>query len=219
VNSSHESIFAGKILGLSDPILRKKLLEMIAHDETVRDELGGTGELFVGYHSRMAEVHRQNAKLLDEIVAQHGWPDEDIAGKDGAEAAWRMVQHAIDLPDFQRRMFAKLLEAAVEGRIERWQPAFLEDRIRALEGRPQKYGTQFDWDENGEMSPYPEIEDPSILNELRASVGLPPLDQAIARHREAIKHSGEPVPKDIHKRRAEMKVVFVPLQFELESYS
>jgi hypothetical protein len=190
---------------MNNETLRKKLLEMIARDEGMREELAKTGELFIGYHPRMAEVHRQNAKLLDEIVAKHGWPDEDIAGKDGAEAAWRVVQHAIDQPDFQRRMFAKLVEAAAEGRIERWQPAFLEDRIRALEGRPQKYGTQFDWDENGEMSPYPEIEDPSIVNELRSSVGLPPLEQAIARQREAIKHSNEPVPADIKKRRAEME--------------
>lgn len=183
--------------------LRKKLLEMIAHDETVREELGRTGELFLGYHPRMAEVHRQNAKQLDEIVGQQGWPDDDIAGKDGAEAAWRIVQHAIDQPDFQRRMFGKLLEAAAEGRIERWQPALLEDRIRALEGRPQKYGTQFDWDENGEMSPYPEIEDPSIVDELRASVGLRPLEEAIAGQREAIKRSNEAPPADIKKRRAE----------------
>lgn len=183
--------------------LRKKLLEMIAHDEEVREELGRTGELFIGYHPRMAEVHRQNAKQLDEIVGQQGWPDDDIAGKDGAEAAWRIVQHAIDQPDFQRRMFGKLLEAAAEGRIERWQPALLEDRIRGLEGRPQKYGTQFDWDENGEMSPYPEIEDPSIVDELRASLGLRPLEEAIAGQREAIKRSNEPPPADIKKRRAE----------------
>jgi hypothetical protein len=190
---------------MNNQTLRKKLLEMIARDEQVREELAGTGELFIGYHPRMAEVHRQNSKQLDEIVAQHGWPDEEVAGKDGSEAAWRIVQHAIDQPDFQRRMFAKLSEAASEGRIERWQPAFLEDRIRALEGRPQKYGTQFDWDENGEMSPYPAIEDPSMVDELRASVGLPPLEQAIARHRDAAKLSGEPVPNDIQKRREEME--------------
>jgi Family of unknown function (DUF6624) len=185
--------------------LRNELLKMIHHDEVVREKLAQTGELFVGYHPKMAEVHRQNAKRLDEIVTQYGWPDEAVVGKDGAEAAWRIVQHAIDQPDFQRRMFARLLEAAAEGRIERWQPALLEDRIRALEGRPQKYGTQFDWDENGQLSPYPEIEDPSIVNELRASVGLPPLEQAIAGQREAVKGSGEPIPQDVKKRRAEME--------------
>ncbi len=178
---------------------------MIQQDETVREELPRSGELFSSYHPKMMAVHRSNAKRLDEIVSEDGWPDETIAGKDGAEAAWCIVQHAIDQPDFQRRMFARLLEAAAEGRIERWQPAMLEDRICALEGRAQKYGTQYDWDESGQISPYPEIEDPSIVNELRASVGLPKLEEEIALKREAIKESGEPKPADIQKRRAEIE--------------
>lgn len=178
---------------------------MIQHDETMREELARSVELFSSYHPKMAAVHRQNAKRLDEIVSEHGWPDEAIVGKDGAEAAWRIVQHAIDQPDFQRRMLARLLEAAAEGRIERWQPAILEDRICALEGRKQKYGTQFDWDESGQISPYPEIEDPSIVNELRASVGLPQLEEDIALQRKAVQQSGEPKPADIKKRRAEME--------------
>ena len=177
--------------------LREELIEMIQHDESMREELAQTGELFVGYHPKMAEVHRQNAKRLDEIVARHGWPDECAVGKDGSEAAWLIVQHAIDQPDFQRRMFIYLQNAAEQGRAEAWQPAFLEDRIRSLEGRPQKYGTQFDWDESGEMSPYPEIEDPANVNELRASVGLPTIEEAIEDQRKAIKRSLEPRPDDI----------------------
>ena len=185
--------------------LREELIEMIQHDESIREELAQTGELFVGYHPKMAEVHRQNAKRLDEIVARHGWPDECAVGKDGSEAAWLIVQHAIDQPDFQRRMFIYLQNAAEQGRAEASQPAFLEDRIRSLEGRPQKFGTQFDWDESGEMSPYPEIEDPTNVNELRASVGLPTIEDAIQEMRESMKKSTEPKPLDITKRRKEME--------------
>jgi hypothetical protein len=184
--------------------LREELLSMIQQDESRREELANTGELYIGYDSRMAEVHRMNAKRLDEIVARHGWPDECTVGKDGSEAAWLVVQHAIDQPDFQRRMFVYLENAAEQGRVEPWQLALLEDRIRSLEGRPQKYGTQFDWDESGEMSPYPEIEDPSQVNELRASVGLPPIEEAIEDQRKEIKLSNEPRPENIAKRREEM---------------
>jgi hypothetical protein len=34
----------------------------------------------------MEAVHRRNAARLRELIALHGWPAEDIAGKDGAEA-------------------------------------------------------------------------------------------------------------------------------------
>jgi hypothetical protein len=184
---------------------RQELLEMIQHDEFVRKELANTGELFDGYNSKMAEVHRTNAKRLDEIVARYGWPDECTVGKDGSEAAWRIVQHAIDQPDFQRRMFIYIENAAEQGRVELWQLAHLEDRIRSLEGRPQKYGTQFDWDESGEISPYPAIDDVESVNDRRALVGLRPIEEAIQGMREEIKKSKETRPDDIQKRRKEME--------------
>src|SRR2546430_12422286 len=36
---------------------------------------------------------------------------------------------------------------------------------------PQVYGTQYDWDEKGELNPHP-VEDPEGVDELRRSVGL-----------------------------------------------
>ncbi|HSE43386.1 MAG TPA: DUF6624 domain-containing protein [Acidobacteriota bacterium] len=190
--------------GVTNKSLVNELLNMIAEDDRVSEELAGTGELFIGYNPKMAEVHRNNAKRLDEIVARHGWPDECTVGKEGSEAAWRIAQHAIDQPDFQRRMFVYIENAAEQGRVEPWQPAYLEDRIRSLEGRPQRYGTQFDWDESGEMSPYPEIEDPANVNTLRASVGLPPIEEAIEKHRKSARLSNERKPANLRQRRIEM---------------
>jgi hypothetical protein len=184
--------------------LRDEILWMIKQDGEIRADLASTGELFQGYHPLMAAIHGDNATRLNEIVERHGWPDREIVGDEGSEAAWRIVQHAIAQPDFQRRML-KLLEAkAAEGKIELWQPAYLEDRIRSLEGRPQRYGTQFDWNENGEMSPYPAIEDPENVNQLRASVGLNSLEEQIRRTKHALAESNELPPRDFHKRQAEM---------------
>jgi hypothetical protein len=58
----------------------------------------------------------------------------------------------------------------------------LTDRIRVLEGRAQLYGTQFDWDQNGVMSPLP-IEDEPGVDQRRAQLGLEPLAQAISHRR------------------------------------
>ena len=60
----------------------------------------------------------------------------------------------------------------------------LEDRIRTFEGRPQRYGTQFDWDEHGRLSPLP-LEDPAGVDARRRAIGLGPLDQDIRRRRAA----------------------------------
>jgi hypothetical protein len=56
----------------------------------------------------MEDVHRKNAERLRELLELFGWPAVDIAGQDGAEAAWLIAQHAIGEPDFQRRVLALL---------------------------------------------------------------------------------------------------------------
>jgi hypothetical protein len=180
--------------------LRERLIALAANDEAVRSRLAADGTLFDGYHPEMQVVHEANAAALEALIAEHGWPTEALAGDDGAEAAWRIVQHAIGLPDFQRACLARIVAAADAGEIPAWQPAFLGDRIRTFEGRPQVYGTQFDWDEQGLMSPLP-IEDPDNVDVRRTEIGLAPLAEATERHR---RESGsEPRPEDLAARRRE----------------
>ena len=69
----------------------------------VRDELLAANERGGTYVPRMEAVHVKNAARLRELIERHGWPAEDLAGKDGAEAAWLIAQHAIGEPEFQRR--------------------------------------------------------------------------------------------------------------------
>jgi hypothetical protein len=68
--------------------LRTELLAMRAEDKRVREELIASGEMDGSHYvPRMEELHRRNAARLRELVAVYGWPGEDVAGKDGAEAA------------------------------------------------------------------------------------------------------------------------------------
>jgi hypothetical protein len=96
-------------------------------------------------------------------------------------------------------------EAAQRGEAQLWQAAYLEDRVRMFEGRRQLYGTQFDWDEEGEMSPYPEIEDVEKVDERRRSVGLGPLQEDIMRRRAAIRETSERAPADMREKERAME--------------
>jgi hypothetical protein len=179
-------------------------MAMAAEDEVVRAELAAAGSLFQGYHPRMAEVHRRNAAALAEIIAGLGWPVPALVGDDGSRAAWLVLQHAIGDPPFQRRGLELLRAAVGRGEIPGWQAAYLEDRIRFFEGRPQVYGTQYDWDEDGRISPLP-VEDAAGVDERRKAVGLLPLDEDTRRKREGIARSGEEPPRDWHRRQREME--------------
>ena len=183
-----------------DDTLRQQLLAMAAEDARVRAELAATGELFRGYAPRMEEVHRRNARDLFAIVSRHGWPGCDLVGEEAMHAAWLVLQHAIGEPAVQRGCLPILREAAARGAATLAQVAYLEDRIAFFERRPQRYGTQFDWDERGMLSPWP-VEDPGGVDGRRTAVGLPPLADQIAKARKSAQGS---VPPDYARRQAEM---------------
>jgi hypothetical protein len=180
--------------------LRQELLALVAEDERVREELAADGSLYEGYHPLMEQVHRQNAARLREMIQDYGWPGIAIAGTDGEEAAWRIAQHSIGEPEFMRNALQLLQSAAEKGEAPPWQVAMMEDRIRLFEGRSQLYGTSFDWDEEGLMSPYPAIENPETVDDRRAQMELPPLQEEITRKRS----SDEPAPGNLPDRRKQM---------------
>ena len=157
--------------------LHSQLLELFADDDRLRGELARDGALFQGYHPRMEALHRRNAVRLRALIALHGWPGRSRSGEDGAAAAWRIVQHAIGEPDFMRTGLALLRDALEQGEADPVHVAMLEDRIRVFEGRPQLYGTQYDWNEEyTAMVPMVGIEAPDQVDARRRAIGLPPIE-------------------------------------------
>jgi hypothetical protein len=185
-----------------DEGLRRRLVEMARRDLECRAKLLNAGEMGDFYHPEMQKVHEAHAAELERIIAGGSWPGIGTAGPDGAEAAWLIAQHAIGRPHFQRACRVLLQQAVERGEAEAWQLAYLTDRIRVFEGKPQLYGTQFDWDEAGEMSPNP-IEDAAGVDARRAALGLPPLAETIAARRNEAE--SEPRPADLAKRRHEFE--------------
>lgn len=183
--------------------LATALLELRALDHHTREELARTGELFEGYHPRMAAVHRANAEQLRAIVAEIGWPTAAKVGAEASEAAWLVLQHAIGEPALLRGMLPVIQEHARRGELPGWQAAMLEDRVRAFEGRAQRYGTQLDWDEEGLLVTWPAVEEPETVDERRAAVGLPPLSETLAQKRRDAAEHGERGPSDREARRRE----------------
>lgn len=180
------------------PALRVQLLALARADERTRAELAARGALGGGYHPEMERVHARAAAELTAVLDEHGWPSSSAVGADGVRAAWLVVQHAIGCPALMRRARPLAWDAAHRGELPAAGAAMLDDRIRVLEGRPQRYGTQHDWNERGELAPEP-IEDPAAVDDRRRTVGLPPLAEQIA----ALRAEQESKPPDLAAYRAE----------------
>ena len=187
-----------------DRHLEERLVRLLAHDAATRSELAAGGELFDGYHPLMEAVHRSNARALETMLDEGGWPGRDRAGEQGAEAAFRIAQHAISLPGFQRRCLDLLRQAVAEDRAPAWQAAMLEDRIRFNERRPQRFGTVFDWDAAGRLSPWT-LADPDGVERRRAAAGLGTLAEATADLRRRAESEGDRPPADHEARQDEIE--------------
>jgi hypothetical protein len=117
-------------------------------------------------------VDTDNTEFLKSVVAEHGWPGHDLVGEHAAHAAWLLVQHADDDPEFQKSCLLPLQDAVDTGQAKPSDLAYLIDRVRVAEKRPQVYGTQYHT-QDGALVPRP-IEDRERLDERRALVGLEP---------------------------------------------
>lgn len=183
---------------------RAELIAAARRDLETRARLAASGALFDGYHPEMEAVHGENARLLEAAFDAIGWPGRRKIGDEGAAAAFLILQHAISHPELQRRGLAMMLEAIPHNQANPLDAAYLSDRIAVFEGREQIFGTQFDWNDAGQLAPVP-IGDPGGVDERRASVGLPPLAESIAEMRARAAAEGEKPPADHARRRAEFE--------------
>ncbi|HYE53413.1 MAG TPA: DUF6624 domain-containing protein [Chitinophagaceae bacterium] len=183
--------------------IAERIIDLKRSDLALRDRLMQSGQLAEGYNEEMKKLHNSNAEILNEIIDTIGYPTIDKVGKEASDAAWLVIQHAIGQPRFMKHC-AELLKAAVnENKADPGNLAYLTDRIAVLSGEQQLYGTQFDWDENGELSPNP-IDDLAKVNERRKSIGLNTLEEQTAIIRKQAKDEHQLPPADLRKRRQEI---------------
>lgn len=183
--------------------IAESIINLKNADLELRDKLIQNGQLSEGYNEEMKQLHNRNAEKLNDIIDSIGYPTTDKVGKEASEAAWLVIQHSIGRPDFMRKC-AKLLEkAVVENKANPRSLAYLADRIAVLEGKPQLYGTQFDWDENGELSPNL-FDDAVKVNQRRESVGLNTLEEQTVIIRRQAENERQSPPTDFKKRKEEV---------------
>lgn len=180
--------------------MRDLVIRLVESDRRLRAKLLEDGELNLGYHPRMRQLHEANARELELLIDDEGWPSVEETGEDGCEAAFIIALHAISRPAFQRRCLTMMKAAASRGDIPARHPAVLEDRIRTLEGKPQLYGTLLDWDEAGQLSPLP-VEDADSVDARRDALGLPPLAEAVETARANAAAEGAQPPADWQARQ------------------
>ena len=120
------------------------------------------------------ESDQTRTTRLKDIIREHGWPTIALVGKDGADAAWTIAQHADLDPAFQQEALDLLRRAVADGQASPGNLAYLEDRVAVAKGEPQVYGTQIRCGPDGPVPATPIRDEPGV-EQRRAAAGLDPL--------------------------------------------
>lgn len=156
---------------LRDAPLRQALLAREAKDQAAQHAaIAAGGDAW----RQTTPVSEANATWLKAVIAEKGWPGMTRVGRDGAKAAWLIVQHADHDPAFQAQALALMQKASEAGDADPADMALLTDRVLLAQGKPQRYGTQFAEAGDGVMELRP-TEDLKALDARRRAVGLQPL--------------------------------------------
>ena len=151
---------------LGSPELYDELMRRMKFDQEARNPVAPDVQA-------MQRVDPNNTAWTKEVLDKHGWPGFSLVGREGAQAAWLLVQHADVDVGFQRWGLDQLTAAYEKGDATAADVAYLTDRVLVAEGKPQRYGTQF-WTVDGELRPRP-IEQEAEVDQRRAEMGLEPM--------------------------------------------
>lgn len=184
--------------------IANNIIDMKNADLALRSKLALSGQLGAGYHHEMEQLHMRNTRLLNDMIDSIGYPTIDKVGEEASEAAWLIIQHSIGNPGFMKKCEELLKIAVSENKANPKNLACLSDRIAVSEGKLQQYGTQFDWDENGDLSPN-KYDDLIKVNERRISIGLNTLEEQTAIIRKRAADENQAPPEDFVKRTKEME--------------
>lgn len=173
-----------------------EIISLTNIDLDYRDHLIKKGLLSESYHPEMEKIHIQNSIALEKIIDQIGYPTAQKVGEEASESAWLIIQHSISRPRFMEKCVSLLSVEVAKSKANPIHLAYLTDRILSFKGELQLYGTAFDWDENGLMSPKP-YDNLDKVNSRRRGLGLNSLDeQIVVMRKQALSESSVP-PKNL----------------------
>lgn len=121
-----------------------------------------------------------NAVWLAAVLDHRTWFFRSTDGELPASAAWLLAQHADAFPAIQARVLERMQQLVLSGEVAASQYAYLTDRVGLATVGRQRFGTQMYCAGPQDWRPRP-VEDPELLDQRRAEVGLPSMAEYTAR--------------------------------------
>jgi len=172
------------------PIEKQMVSVKVAFNQNLTDELKRMEKVdqiaaFIpqGEYAKMSEkewnsfkdsVYNTHQKRAEQIFNEFGFVGYDLAGKEGSDNFWVLVQHSDHNPEFQKKVLKKMKIQVDKGNATAEFYGYLIDRVNINIGKEQVYGTQFEYNEYGQAFPK-NMPDTTGVNTRRISLGLTPM--------------------------------------------
>lgn len=138
------------------------------------------------FWSRLCHIDNDDTAYMKSVIAKGEWPLISRDGEEAAKAAFLLVQHADQDPDFQKQVLTVMEPLVAKKEALGKHYAALFDRVAFSEHRLQRYGTQFGEGKGGCTAVLP-VEDHAGLDARRAAMGLDSLADYAKRLSDAFK--------------------------------
>ena len=153
-------------MGAMDQVGRRALIDVDLSDLPEAERQVANDALWAPV---TAMDQRLTAKLL-KMVPPKGWFLQSVYGRQGAGAAFLIIQHS-EIEQWRR--FVPILEPLVaRGEVEGQSYGLMYDRLAINEGRPQRYGTQMTCIGGRWAIDYANLEDPENADARREAMGF-----------------------------------------------
>lgn len=147
-------------------------------DQVAQQQFGFDNPVSNAIWELKERLNKENQAALLELIEKKGWPRKSQVGGIAAGAAFLIIQHS----DTQKQMrFLPEIKKLCEQNEANWpEYALMYDRTELAQGRPQRYGSQLNFNPMTNQYELSNLEDPAKVDLWRAEVGLGPLADYLA---------------------------------------
>jgi hypothetical protein len=118
--------------------------------------------------------------ILKAIFKNNGYPTFEKVGKESSNNFFILVQHADADVKFQEQMLPLIKMQVDKKQVKGSNYAYLYDRVQINNGKQQLYGTQLDYDNEGNAFSK-NLKDKETVNARRSEFGMTPLEDYLAK--------------------------------------
>ena len=110
------------------------------------------------------------------MAYKYGFVGIDLAGIEGSQNFWLIVQHSDHEPEFQKEVLKQMKIEVENKNADPTNYGMLIDRVNLNTGKKQIFGTQIAYNMETGQAFAKNLEDSLNVNERRKSIGLEPLE-------------------------------------------